>query len=76
MLVSKGRKDERIAGAGDKQAVNQLALNTALLEECGGNGRSICYCDQYLSAFLAFVYFIHYRRPFEPAMLMGDLQPT
>lgn len=39
-------KDERITEVGDKWALNQPALNTALLEDCRGNGRSICYCDQ------------------------------
>lgn len=29
-------KDERITGVGDEGAVDQLALNTALLEDCRG----------------------------------------
>ncbi len=40
------RKDEKITGAGDRGVVNQLALNTALLEGCRRNESSVCYRDQ------------------------------
>lgn len=42
----KPQKDERITKVGNQEVVNQLPLNTALLEGCRGNGSSVGCCDQ------------------------------
>lgn len=73
---SKERKDERITKGGARRGWwrkrrRRRPGQSAGFKYCFSgkmDAAAFACCDQWLSAFLAFVYLIHYRRPSEPAM--------